>query len=155
MSNKILVLLIGVVMVLMLGLGGGLFMMWNKLSAMNTPSVADAGQDPETENNLEHPLGPIFSLATFIVNLADNGGNRYLRVTMDLELGNSELETEIDKRLPQVRDSILMILPTKRFEDISTVQGKTALRDEILATINGYLVQGKIAKIYFKEFVVQ
>ena len=32
MSNKILVLLIGVLMVLMLGLGGGLFMMWNKLS---------------------------------------------------------------------------------------------------------------------------
>ena len=50
---------------------------------------------------------------------------------------------------------IKMILPTKRFEDISTVQGKIALRDEILATINGYLVQGKIAKIYFKEFVVQ
>ena len=155
MSNKILVLLIGVVMVLMLGLGGGLFMMWNKLSAMNTPSVANAGQEPETENSTEHPLGPIFSLDTFIVNLADNGGNRYLRVTMDLELGNSELEAEIDKRLPQVRDSILMILPTKRFEDISTVQGKIALRDYILATINGYLVQGKIAKIYFKEFVVQ
>jgi flagellar FliL protein len=155
MSNKILVLLIGVVMVLMLGLGGGLFMMWNKLSAMNTLSVADAGQDPETGNNSEHPLGPIFSLETFIVNLADNGGNRYLRVTMDLELGNSELEAEIDKRLPQVRDSIIMILPTRRFEDISTVQGKTALRDEILATINGYLLQGKITKIYFKEFVVQ
>jgi flagellar FliL protein len=155
MSNKIIVLLIAVVMVLMLGLGGGLFMMWSKLSAMNTPSVADAGQEPETNTDSEHPLGPIFSLDTFIVNLADNGGNRYLRVTMDLELGNPELEAEIDKRLPQVRDSIIMILPTRRFEDISTVQGKTALRDEILATINGYLLQGKIAKIYFKEFVVQ
>ena len=89
------------------------------------------------------------------MNLADKGGNRYLRVTMDLELGNSDLETEITKRLPQVRDSILMILPTKRFEDISTVQGKTALRDEMLATLNGYLTQGKITNIYFKEFVVQ
>ena len=155
MSNKILLLLIGVLMVLMLGLGGGLFMMWNKLSTLNTQRVADAGEKPEQEENFEHPLGPIFSLDTFIVNLADKGGNRYLRVTMDLELGNSELETEINKRLPQVRDSILMILPTKRFEDISTVQGKTALRDEMLETINGYLAQGKITKIYFKEFVVQ
>ena len=155
MSNKILLLLIGVVMVLMLGLGGGLFMMWNKLSTLNTQSVADAGEKPDQEKNLEHPLGPIFSLDTFIVNLADKGGNRYLRVTMDLEMGNAELETEINKRLPQVRDSILMILPTKRFEDISTIQGKTALRDEMLETINGYLAQGKITKIYFKEFVVQ
>jgi flagellar FliL protein len=48
-----------------------------------------------------------------------------------------------------------MILPTKRFEDISTVQGKTALRVEMLETLNGYLAQGKIANIYFKEFVVQ
>jgi flagellar FliL protein len=155
MSNKIIVLLIGVVMVLMIGLGGGLFMMWNKLASMNTQSVANAGEQPKPDGGLEHPLGPIFSLDTFIVNLADKGGNRYLRVTMDLELANPNLEAEITKRIPQVRDSILMILPTKRFEDISTVQGKTALRDEILATLNGYLAQGKVTNIYFKEFVVQ
>ena len=155
MSNKILVLLIGVMMMLMLGLGGGLFMMWNQLSALNAQSVADAGEQPDEVVSLEQSLGPIFSLDTFIVNLADKGGTRYLRVTMDLELGNSDLEDELYKRLPQVRDSLLMILPNKRFEDISTVQGKTALRDEMLEALNGYLGQGKITNIYFKEFVVQ
>ena len=155
MSNKILVLLIGVIMLLMLGLGGGLFMMWNQMSALNAQSVADAGEQPDEVVSLEQSLGPIFSLDTFIVNLADKGGTRYLRVTMDLELGNSDLEDELHKRLPQVRDSLLMILPSKRFEDISTVQGKTALRDEMLEALNGYLGQGKITNIYFKEFVVQ
>ncbi len=155
MSNKILVLLIGVMMMLMLGLGGGLFMMWNQLSALNAQSVADAGGQPDEVVSLEQSLGPIFSLDTFIVNLADKGGTRYLRVTMDLELGNSDLEDELHKRLPQVRDSLLMILPSKRFEDISTVQGKTALRNEMLEALNGYLGQGKITNIYFKEFVVQ
>ncbi len=155
MSNKILVLLIGVMMMLMLGLGGGLFMMWNQLSALNAQSVADAGEQPDGVVSLEQSLGPIFSLDTFIVNLADKGGTRYLRVTMDLELGNSDLEDELHKRLPQVRDSLLMILPSKRFEDISTVQGKTALRNEMLEALNGYLGQGKITNIYFKEFVVQ
>ncbi len=155
MSNKILVLLIGVMMMLMLGLGGGLFMMWNQLSALNAQSVADAGEQPDGVVSLEQSLGPIFSLDTFIVNLADKGGTRYLRVTMDLELGNSDLEDELHKRLPQVRDSLLMILPNKRFEDISTVQGKTALRNEMLEALNGYLGQGKITNIYFKEFVVQ
>ena len=155
MSNKILVLLIGVMMLLMLGLGGGLFMLWNQLSALNAQSVADAGAQPDKLASLEQPLGPIFPLKTFIVNLADKGGTRYLRVTMDLELGNPELKNELNKRLPQVRDSLLMILPSKRFEDISTVQGKTALRDEVLETLNGFLNQGKITNIYFKEFVVQ
>jgi len=155
MSNKILVILIGVLMVLMLGLGGGLFMMWNKLSALNAQGMANAAEQAGAEGSLEHAVGPIFSLDTFIVNLADQGGNRYLRVTMDLELGSPELEAEISQRLPQVRDSILMILPTKRFADISTVEGKTSLRDEMLETINGYLGQTKITNIYFKEFVVQ
>jgi flagellar FliL protein len=155
MSNKVLLLLIGVLMIFMLGMGGGLFMMWNKLSAMNAQSSANAGEQPGRAATLEHPLGPIFALETFIVNLADKGGNRYLRITMDLELGNPELESEIQKRLPQVRDSILMILPSKRFADISPMAGKIALRDEILETLNGFLIQGEISNIYFKEFVVQ
>jgi flagellar protein FliL len=155
MSNKILVLLIGVLMVLMLGLGGGLFMMWNKLADLNAQSMANASEKAGAEGSVNVPVGPIFSLDTFIVNLADQGGNRYLRVTMDLELANPELEAEVSQRLPQVRDSILMILPTKRFEDISTMQGKISLRDEILEKINGYLAKGKINNIYFKEFVVQ
>jgi len=155
MSNKILILLIGVIMVMMLGMGGGLLLMWNKLSTINIQADANASGQPGQEANPEEPLGAIYALETFIVNLADKGGNRYLRVTMDLELGIPDLETEIVKRLPQVRDSVLMILPSKRFEDISSVEGKIALRNEILETLNGFLVQGEITNIYFKEFVVQ
>ena len=91
MSNKILIVLMGALIVFMLGMGGGLFMMWNKLSELSVQSAANAGINPGQESNSEHPLGPIFSLETFIVNLADKGGNRYLRVTMDFELANPEL----------------------------------------------------------------
>jgi flagellar FliL protein len=147
--------LIAVLIMFMLGMGGGLFLMWNKLSSLDAQSTAEAGEDSEQSADTERPLGPIVALETFIVNLADKGGNRYLRVTMDLELENNELEDELNKRLPQVRDSILMILPTKRFEDISSAEGKTRLRDQIMEKINTYLVMGKITNIYFKEFVVQ
>jgi len=155
MSNKVLILLIGVLVIFMVGMGGGLFLMWNKLSAMNVQANNGNGDQPDQEALLENPLGPIVSLETFIVNLADKGGKRYLRLTMDLELGNPEMESEIQKRMPQVRDSILMILPSKRFADISSVEGKIALRDEILAGLNSFLLQGEVTKIYFKEFVVQ
>ena len=153
MSNKILIILIGVMMVFVLGLGGGLFMMWNKLSAMETQAQSPSDQDASVP--VEELLGPIYPLDTFIVNLADKGGKRYLRITIDLELDGKELESEITKRLPQVRDSILTILPTKRFEDISSAKGKTALRDQMLERINGMLARGQITNIYFKEFVVQ
>src|SRR5210317_270442 len=153
MSNKILIILIGVMMVFVLGLGGGLFMMWNKLSAMETQAQSPSDQDASVP--VEELLGPIYPLDTFIVNLADKGGKRYLRITIDLELDSKDLESEVTKRLPQVRDSILTILPTKRFDDISSAKGKTALRDQMLERINGLLARGRVTNIYFKEFVVQ
>jgi flagellar FliL protein len=48
-----------------------------------------------------------------------------------------------------------MTLATKRYADISTPEGKTALREEILNAVNGLLVSSQIARIYFKEFVIQ
>ena len=61
MSNKILIILIGVVMVLMLGLGGGLFMMWNKLSAMETRSqytAEDAEQGDQDSRGAHYFIIP-------------------------------------------------------------------------------------------------
>lgn len=154
MSNKILIVLIGVMLIIMLGLGGGLFMMWSKISALDAKSSQPAKADAKPPE-VEHNLGPIYSLDTFIVNLADKGGNRYLRVTMDLELNSKVVEDEIKERLPQIRDAILMILPTRRFDDINNSSGKAALRDEIKKKINSFLVKGQISNVYFSEFVVQ
>jgi flagellar FliL protein len=89
------------------------------------------------------------------VNLADRGGKRYLRVTMALELSDPEAMTTIESRLPQVRDAILMILPTKKYEDVSTTEGKIALRKEIMEKINSLMTKGQVNNLYFTEFVVQ
>jgi flagellar FliL protein len=115
----------------------------------------------EAPKEQEVTMGPIYKLDTMIVNLADQGGKRYLRVTMDLELKPSEnldakeVIDELDKRLPQIRDTILMILPTKQYAEIATTSGKIALRDEIMAKLNALLKKGQISNIYFTEFVVQ
>ena len=155
MSNKLVFILIGVVLLVVVGLGGGFFLMWTKMSTMNAQVAAGPNAQAAMGPNGQAVLGPIFSLDTFIVNLADKGGNRYLRVTMDLEMTTATLTDELKERLPQVRDTILTILPNKRFDDISTAEGKTALRTELIEGMNGFLSQGKVTKIYFKEFVVQ
>jgi flagellar FliL protein len=155
MSNKLLIILIGVLCLLVLGMGGGLFMIWNKLSAVSAQPESPEG-DKNAEKAKAEQAGKMVSLDTFIVNLADPGGNRYLRVTMDLEIvGGKPAEDEMAKRTPQLRDAILMILPTKRYADISTTEGKTAMREELAVAINGLLASAKVARIYFKEFVIQ
>lgn len=155
MSNKLLFIVLGVVLLLVVGMGGGLFMMWTKMSTINTQMATAAESKAGQKPSAQLMIGPIMPLDTFIVNLADPGGKRFLRVTIDLELSNAEMQEEMKTRLPQVRDAILMVLPTKQFDDISTTEGKIALRDELLASLNGLLTTGQISNIYFKEFVVQ
>ena len=129
--------------------------MWNKLAAVSAQAAA-----PESDKNAEkakpEQMGKVVSLDTFIVNLADPGANRYLRVTMDLEVtGGKTPEEEVTRRTAQLRDTILMILPTKKFSDIISTEGKSALREELLSALNAHLASSKIARIYFKEFVIQ
>ena len=153
MSNKLIFLLVSVLLIVTIGLAAGFFMVWSKLSSLNTQ--ANASANPDAGQIQAATIGPLFSLDTFIVNLADEARNRYLRVTLDLELIEATDADKLAERLPQVRDSILMILPSKRFEDIASMEGKTALRDEIIAKLNTLYAKEVVSNIFFTEFVVQ
>ena len=153
MSNKLIFLVVAVLLVLTIGLTAGFFMMWNKLSDLNIQATMTASSNNGKVQAAA--LGPLYSLDTFIVNLADAGRNRYLRVTMDLELAISTDAGALSERLPQVRDSILMILPTKQFDEIASMEGKIALRDEIMDKLNSLFARTVVTNIFFTEFVVQ
>ncbi len=55
----------------------------------------------------------------------------------------------------QLKDTILMLLSSRSFEEISTVEGKLDLKQNLLARINQALGENVVSRIYFTEFVVQ
>jgi flagellar FliL protein len=154
MSTKMLIIIIGAAVLIMGSIGAGFFVMWTKVNAINSQAMAAEGEE-QAEAPAAPKIGPIHPLDTFIVNLADEGGTRYLRTTMKLELADDQSLTFVQERLPLIRDSILMILPTKNYADISTVEGKKTLRDELIAKLNVIMIPGSVTNIYFTEFVVQ
>lgn len=91
----------------------------------------------------------------FIANLGDGGGKRFLKLTMSVEADTPQLAAEINQKMPQIRDIILMLLTSLSYDDISTLDGKLRLRGQMLNRINTQLSSGKIRNIYFSEFVVQ
>ena len=154
MSNKILIIIIVVVLLILGVMGTGFFLMWQKMSAMQT-AAPPAGAEAEAEAESDLP-GPVFPLDTIIVNLADAGGGRYLRITIELELAPEEgAEEALRQRLPQIKDALLTILPTKQFDELTSVEGKSSLRDEIIASLNTLLNKELVKKLYFTEFVIQ
>jgi flagellar FliL protein len=158
MSKKMTIIIAIVCFVFMGIMGTGLFIMWSKLSSLDrivNPVTEEESEDVKEEEEDEDKVGPIYALDTFIANLADEGGKRYIRVTINLELKDTVVKEELDKRLPQIRDAILMLLPTKKHEDIQDIEGKIVLRKEIIERLNSLFKEDRIANLYFTEFVVQ
>ncbi len=141
---------IAVALVVVLGGGGaGAWFFFMKDSA-EPEQVAPKGKQQGVSRS-----GPIVSLEPFIVNLADPKGKRYLKVKLDLELSSKAADKELKKRMPMVRDQIIMALSSKTFQQIQGVPGKNVLRDELTARANSILKSGKVKKIYFTTFIVQ
>ena len=154
MSKKGLIILIVCFLIIVMAVGGGLFVLWGKVSNSTPETVEKAGEvAPKKDGKLMVKV--LLSLETFVVNLADPGGKRYLRVSMALELNDKDFVEEAKKATPQIRDKILMILPAKKFKDIRTSSGKDSLRKEIIAELAPLLKNCKITNLYFQEFVVQ
>ena len=152
MSKTVLIIIISVIVLFMGMMGAGFFILWSKVSKMPLDPSAVEEMPVEEEENV---IGPLYALDTMIVNLSDQGGKRYLRVTMALELSDPDAVATIESRLPQVRDAILMILPTKTYDDVSTTDGKITLRSQVMEKINNLMTKGRVNNIYFTEFVVQ
>ena len=90
-----------------------------------------------------------------IVNLAGSQGKRFLKVTVSFELSTPEVHAELKENIQKVTDSILVLLSSKTFEDVYSVQGKFKLKDEVTTRVNRFLVVGHVKEAYFTEFIIQ
>ncbi|MDL2259608.1 flagellar basal body-associated FliL family protein [Deltaproteobacteria bacterium OttesenSCG-928-K17] len=126
--------------------------------AAPTDRAGDGGHGaaPAEGEGEAQPEGPqIIEFKPFTVNLNDAGGKRFLRLTMSLEVTTAALGQEVNTKMPQFRDTILLLLSSLSYDDIATLDGKMRLRNQMLNRINSQLTSGKIRNIYFSEFVVQ
>ena len=139
----------------LLVIGGGVFLwkggLLDKFIGQEGKAIA-----AKTGTSMEkNDIGPMFPMDTFIVNLVDPQGKRYLKLKLELELSVEELRPEVDRRMPQFKDTILTLLSSKSYEDVSSLEGKLQLRAEMMSMLNQYLESGRITNIYFTEFIVQ
>lgn len=147
-------------------------------------TTAEASDEPQIVKIYKPGQGVMVETGTKIVNLADPGGRRYLKATITIEVAPPETSTEttteaaaaghsasaetttedpavtafndkMTKRLPVINDILTTLLSGQTFEGIYTVDGKEALRQEILVQLNERLPDLGVIAVYFTEFVVQ
>ena len=156
-GKKPIGMIIGIIVGLLVLGGGGYYAYTNffqEKPAEEKPAEGEEGKEeapPEEDLN----LGVMFPMDPFVVNLAGSEGKRFLKVTISLELSTPEVHLEIKENILKVTDSILVLLSSKAFEDVYSVQGKFKLKGEITTRVNRFLVVGHIKDAYFTEFIIQ
>lgn len=100
----------------------------------------------------------VVSLEPFIVNLADQEHERYLRLTVSLVLAceaGTPAEKEEGPEHALVRDRVLSVLGSKHAEELISFEGKEALRLELQRCLADLLPDQTVLDVLFTEFLVQ
>jgi flagellar FliL protein len=134
---------------LVLAAGGG-FLLWKFVFH----SSGGAGAEQASASSQVEPLKLTVQLEPFIVNLFDEKGFRYLKLRLDLEVTGCD-EPYVQQRIPKIRDSLIILLSSKKYEEVGSIEGKIRLREEILYRLNSILGEGKAQEVFFTDFVVQ
>ena len=162
-KNPLLTILVIVNTLLIAGVAYFQWTMFQKQA--NEPTVKDivtaemekqmGDEGDELTGMAKEEDGKLFPLENFTANLAQGDGpRRFVRMQAVLKFSKDSSEDEFVARKPQIRDSIISTLNSKRPEDLLKLEGKNFLKEEIKSSINSFLVDGKVIDVFYVSFQV-
>ncbi len=155
-GSKKLGMFIGIGVLLLVVLGAGGVFAWMKFSSPNTAQEASSDHGGNAgESKGQEEAGQIVDMTPFIVNLADAGTPRYLKVAIKLELNDKAAVDRMNDRIPQVRDSLLLLLSSQESDKMRGIKGKLRLKDQIFERVSVVVGEGSVRSVYLTDFVVQ
>lgn len=152
--KKRLPLILSATLVLLGGAGAVAFL------SRGAESAAGAPGEPGTDAAELGPPGEpgVLALEPFVLNLADPEGDRYLRLTLRVVLDRAEVAVEAAGDLleeSRLRDLVLNVLCVKSAHEITSFEGKEALRAELRRALAPRFSKARVLDVYFTEFLIQ
>lgn len=132
-------------------LGGSAFAAWSYFKPAAHPDQAAH----------EAAKPPVFIVVEpFTVNLTPgDAGDQYLQIALTVQVADQAQVERIKLYMPQVRSRILMLLSSKKASEISSVEGKKKLSDDIIAQLKlPFAPQSApqvVSDVFFTSFVIQ
>jgi flagellar FliL protein len=149
-SKKKLIVIILIATVLVAGLGVGAMMLLGKKSTSEKV-------EPVKEESTQPPV--FLPLESFTVNLQSEEGDKYLQVSMTLQMPDLATSEAFKANMPQVKSRMLLLLSSKDAAEILTPEGKQILIQEIIDKLNEpFTAKGepqKVSGVFFTSFIVQ
>ncbi len=143
---------------------GGLGVLLVALSAGGTYFFVLSKAPHVTTTKIVHDssflLGPTFTMPDRVVNLADPGANRYLKITIVLEFSpqlddQGTVTKTVNMRMTVLQDILTTVLSSETTAQLATADGKAALKQAIITQFAKVLDNLHLIDIYFPDFVMQ
>lgn len=175
-SKKKLIIILGISLLLLAVLGAGGFFgykwwMGKKAASAGgdnaTEQKADAGhgekkaeggqgdKKDEKAGGAAGEGGELVSIPPFLVNLADPQGRRYLKLALDIEVKDKAAADSLNKNMPKVKDALLLLLSSKTYDDLASLENKILLKKEIVERLTLVVGEQKVSRVYITEIVIQ
>jgi flagellar protein FliL len=131
----------------------------NKPSLKQLLEESNSGGSSEAKEELAEKKkvdeGLVMPMKGFTVNLAQGDGpRRFVRLNAVLKFSKESKKEEFEARKPQIRDTIISILNSKRPKDLLKREGKAYLKEEIKSAVNSFLVDGQVIDLYYVGFQI-
>ena len=125
-------------------------------------AVAVSGEGEEVEE--EEELAPAIYLPLdppLVATFEDRSAVRFLQLTLEVMARNQEAIEAVQAHMPVIRNNLLMLMGGRTLTDLTSREGKEALRAEALEEVqriladNANLEGSGVEELYFTSFVVQ
>jgi len=120
--------------------------------------AAAAHEEAPAEKTISPKERGLVPFDPFVANLADEGGRRFVRCTVQLVVGDVAQAAEMAETpvlAMQARAVILELLGMQLAESLVTPEGKVALRQAIAERVADALHEIEVIDVLFSDFVVQ
>lgn len=119
------------------------------------------GSEEEEVVEREDLPPPMFvTIGPLTVNLQnDDLGNRLLYIGLSLRVLDEESQELLQTHMPDIKSRLLVLLSSQSASELTTQEGKEALRESIMALVSqpldDHLPQPAIHSVLYTDFIVQ
>jgi len=155
-SMKLIIIILVVLLLVVIGAAVALFMMSGDKAA--SPASAD-GSAPVEE--VTTPKTPIYVPLhpAFLANFEDQSSAAYIQADVQIMTYDDAVETAVKTHMPQIRNDLLLLFGSQKYEELNTVKGKRELSKKAIEAVSKVLKDAgephSIEAFLFTSFVMQ
>jgi len=118
--------------------------------------------EQEGEGEEDAVVGPATYIKidpAFVVNFVNTDKAKFLQITLEVMTRQPEMSTVVESHMPIIRNNLVLLFGSQTYDELSTLEGKEALRESALQTVQDILEEETgdpiVEAVYFTSLVMQ